>query len=324
MTSREVICCYCKHQSREFFRADNSLLTGNEEVFYTRGLELISRRTNGEVQYYLFDGGSSVRGLTDEDGVITDIYLWDAFGNSEGHTGTSFNEYGFQGEQQDETGLYYLRARYMNPATGTFTSMDTYGGSLSDPMSLHKYMFANSNPVKYCDPSGHFTLVETMAVSAIVSSLEYGVLYCIAINTDEKYGTDFHSKFSWERFIIVLGQSLILGAIGYGISSLYINPILNSSFGELSGLWLLYVQSQAILNMLLIGIVFIIIGCGLERNESTKWLAKVMFGIGNVVVSLSTGGIISSVGISEGVSILAENSTSFGVDIVHEISGMEE
>ena len=37
------------------------------------------------------------------------------------------------------TGLYYLRARYMNPGTGTFTSMDAYQGSTSDPMSLHKY-----------------------------------------------------------------------------------------------------------------------------------------------------------------------------------------
>ncbi|MBR1797682.1 MAG: RHS repeat-associated core domain-containing protein, partial [Clostridiales bacterium] len=56
--------------------------------------------------------------------------------------------------------LYYLRARYMDPSSGTFTSMDTYAGSLSDPMSLHKYLFANSNPVKYCDPSGHKTLIE--------------------------------------------------------------------------------------------------------------------------------------------------------------------
>lgn len=71
----------------------------------------------------------SVRCLTDETGAVTDKYLFDAFGNKLVQEGSTDNEYGFQGEQQDATGLYYLRARYMDPASGTFTSMDTYGGT---------------------------------------------------------------------------------------------------------------------------------------------------------------------------------------------------
>ena len=43
----------------------------------------------------------------------------------------------------------------MNPTTGTFTTMDTYQGSLFDPVSLHKYLYANANPITYCDPSGY-------------------------------------------------------------------------------------------------------------------------------------------------------------------------
>ncbi len=85
---------------------------------------------------------------------VRDSLVFDAFGNTVSRAGQTGDSYGFQGEQQDATGLYYLRARYMNPATGSFTQMDTYGGSLSDPMSLHKYLFANANPVKYRDPSG--------------------------------------------------------------------------------------------------------------------------------------------------------------------------
>ena len=67
----------------------------------------------------------------------------------------------------------------MDPSTGTFTSMDTYAGSLSDPMSLHKYLFANSNPVMYSDPSGHYSLAEECAVmgciGAIVGALSYTI-----------------------------------------------------------------------------------------------------------------------------------------------------
>ena len=54
--------------------------------------------------------------------------------------------------------MYYLRARYMDTSTGRFISQDSYAGSISDPVSLHKYLYANANPVMNSDPSGYFTL----------------------------------------------------------------------------------------------------------------------------------------------------------------------
>jgi len=76
----------------------------------------------------------------------------------------------------------------MDPATGTFNSMDTYAGILSDPMSLHKYLFANSNPVMYSDPSGHeTTLLECVEVCAIIGMLAGESLYLInCFVNDEK------------------------------------------------------------------------------------------------------------------------------------------
>ena len=128
----------------------------------------------------------SVRSLTDENGVISDAYIFDAFGNETESTGTTDRSYGFQGEEQDATGLYYLRARYMDPSTGTFTSMDTYGGKAFDPVSLHKYLFANSNPVKYKDPSGHaslggssMTLGECMLVCNLLMIMASAVSYVV-------------------------------------------------------------------------------------------------------------------------------------------------
>ena len=157
----------------------------NTTVYYTRGFELISRREGTTASYYVYDGGLSVRALTNEAGTVTDTLVFDAFGNETGRTGTTDNPYGFQGEEQDATGLYYLRARYMDPATGTFTTMDTYGGSLSDPMSLHKYLFANSNPVMYSDPSGHFTTTEQLLICALIGEITSSVLYYVELFTTD-------------------------------------------------------------------------------------------------------------------------------------------
>jgi len=61
----------------------------------------------------------------------------------------------------------------MNPSTGIFISMDTYEGSIYDPDTLHKYLYANGNPVKYSDPSGNmFTLGDStlaMGIQGIIN-----------------------------------------------------------------------------------------------------------------------------------------------------------
>jgi hypothetical protein len=50
---------------------------------------------------------------------VMDNYNYDAFGNKLNSTGTTPNNYLYRGEQYDsDLGLYYLRARYYNPATG--------------------------------------------------------------------------------------------------------------------------------------------------------------------------------------------------------------
>jgi RHS repeat-associated protein len=65
------------------------------------------------------------------------------------------------GEQFDnDLGLYYLRARYYNPATGRFLSRDPEDGKPNDPQSLHKYLYASGDPVNRIDPSGRGDLIE--------------------------------------------------------------------------------------------------------------------------------------------------------------------
>jgi RHS repeat-associated protein len=83
-------------------------------------------------------------------------YDYDAFGNLIHSTGTTLNNYLFTGEQFDpELGFYYNRARYLNTSTGRFWSMDTDEGFDQEPSSLHKYLYAGTDPVNHIDASGH-------------------------------------------------------------------------------------------------------------------------------------------------------------------------
>ena len=199
--------------------------TDADTIFYTRGFELISRKDATRELWYLTDGGGSVRYLTDSTGSVTDSLVFDAFGNTVSRAGQTGDSYGFQGEQQDATGLYYLRARYMNPATGSFTQMDTYGGSLSDPMSIHKYLFANANPVKYRDPSGHAaTLVDTLAalsMSMILTSCVSMAIYSVGCLIQRATG---NQQITFDQFISGLGMAgikgLYIGAMSYMAASI--------------------------------------------------------------------------------------------------------
>jgi RHS repeat-associated protein len=169
----------------QVFEERVSTLAGTTLRVYTYGTDLISQATRHAsastftLNYFGYDGHGSVRELTDAFGEISDRYDYDAFGNLVFSSGTTANAYRYCGEQYDpDLGLYYLRARYLNADSGRFWTMDSYEGSGSDPMSLHKYLYAHVNPVMLSDPSGHMALSSVMATFSVVAKL-----YSLAVMT---------------------------------------------------------------------------------------------------------------------------------------------
>ena len=123
---------------------------------YVYGLGLDYAVTGGgSLGVYHTDGLGSVRAITDENGNLVEAYLTDAFGVSLGSEGTVTQPFGFTGQQQDsESGLYYLRARYYSPTLGRFISRDPTFGSVTNPLSLNRFGYALDNPGLLVDPSG--------------------------------------------------------------------------------------------------------------------------------------------------------------------------
>jgi RHS repeat-associated protein len=125
------------------------------------GLSLINQRIiGGGVSFYGLDGNSNVRLLTNTTGQVTDTYDYDAFGNLINQTGNTPNDYLYTGERRDaDSGFYYMRARYLNPSSGRFLTMDAFEGAGLDPSSLHKYLYVQNNPIDLRDPSGRLPLI---------------------------------------------------------------------------------------------------------------------------------------------------------------------
>jgi RHS repeat-associated protein len=148
------------------------LTDGRTQRVYTYGRHLLSqnRLSGGTWQpaFYGYDGHGNVQFLTAAAGAVIATYTYDAFGNLLGSTGTTPNNFLYAGEQFDrDLGLYFLRARYMNTNTGRFTTMDSYEGDDGDPLSLHKYAYANSDPANKIDPTGQFSMVDMSMANSI-------------------------------------------------------------------------------------------------------------------------------------------------------------
>jgi RHS repeat-associated protein len=142
------------------------------QKLYAYGLGRISLTQPSGTSYYVYDGRGSVRALTDASGAATDSYTYDGFGSTLETHGATPNTYLFSGEQNDAgLGLYYLRARYLDPSSGRFMTADPFGGYIRDPISLHRYLYASADPIDRTDPSGRFTLTEVSATLAIQGSL---------------------------------------------------------------------------------------------------------------------------------------------------------
>lgn len=119
---------------------------------YVRSLKIdepFARQTPSANESFHTDAIGSTLVLTNDAGASAVTYSYEPFGRTR-VTGTSANPFQFTGRENDETGLYYYRARYYHAQFPRFLGEDPIG-ILGD---LNLYSYVTNNPISFVDPYG--------------------------------------------------------------------------------------------------------------------------------------------------------------------------
>ncbi|MBI1176387.1 hypothetical protein GC207_02995 [bacterium] len=113
--------------------------------------------TTTAFNYYHPDHLGSSSLMTDGNGAVAEHYEYSAYGRERANgTAAPDASHRFTGQIFDaEVGLYYYGARYYDADLGRFIQADTIIPDYFDPQSWNRYAYANNNPIKYTDPTGH-------------------------------------------------------------------------------------------------------------------------------------------------------------------------
>ena len=153
------------------------------------GKQALARKTSGAYYYYLYNGHGDVVQIIDQNGNIVNSYTYDEWGNILSRQEQLPQPLKYAGEYYDEeSGLYYLRARYYDPAVGRFISRDSYEGSITNPLSLNPYTYVENNPLGNIDPSGHFSIGAIIGGAVIKAVVKVVVKAVTSSSSSNKSG----------------------------------------------------------------------------------------------------------------------------------------
>ena len=140
---------------------------------------------NGAIYTYVHNLQGDIVSILDSNGSLVVEYKYDAWGKPLSSAGTladtlgKRNPFRYRGYVFDEeTGLYYLRSRYYNPAVGRFVNVDENVGNYGGLFSHNTYAYGANSPVCTIDSDGMAFMFLTAAIGAVTGAVVGG---CVAL-----------------------------------------------------------------------------------------------------------------------------------------------
>ena len=172
--------------------------------------------TKEETFFYHSDHLGSTSYITDDHANITQYDAYLPYGELlvDEHSSSEDLPYKFNGKQFDnETGLYYYGARYMNPMASIWYGVDPLAEKYPNESV---YAYTHNNPVKFVDPNGK---VAWIAVGAFAGGLiNAGIAAYQGKSAREIVGAAVSGAVNGA--LIASGAGLVTTAVGGTIASL--------------------------------------------------------------------------------------------------------
>lgn len=168
----------------------------------------------GNKYYYIKNGTGDVIALVDKNCNVVVEYIYDDFGLIMKKTGSlkdtvgTKNPYRYRSYRYDEeTGFYYLNARYYNPEWGRFISADSETllyESIDSYNDKNLFAYCDGDPVNKYDEDGEFwNIIAGAAVGGVVNG-------CLTIISNMLKGCDLKEG---------LGKAILIGSISGGLAA---------------------------------------------------------------------------------------------------------
>ena len=137
-----------------------------------RLLYMIDAADGNTVYFYHFDHIGNTLFLTNAAGEVTDSYAYTPYGKLLAHEGDNGQPFTFVGawqiRQENEDGLYQMRARYYDAVSARFISREPLWPQIDNPLKLNQYQYALQNPLMYIDRTGNAIISSTLAYYLLV------------------------------------------------------------------------------------------------------------------------------------------------------------